>query len=148
MEWSGLMKKQNLPPVNARQKCKTGHIPYADRMAAQAACEEHIADAKRNGLQGKSWKRLNIYRCRLCGNWHVGHAKEKLPDWRKERQEQQAAQQPKHLTEGQARRKAEHERKKAERHAQRAKLFEDYAENLRYCDILLARELLLTARSH
>jgi hypothetical protein len=117
-------------------------------MAAQAACDVHIADAKHNGLEGKSWKRLHVYRCRVCLLWHVGHSKEKLPDWRKERQERQAAQQPKTLTEGQARRKAEHERKKAERHAQRAKLFEDYAENLRYCDILLARELLLTARSH
>jgi hypothetical protein len=83
---------------------------------------------------------LNVYRCG-CKAWHVGHKPQKP-------RQEEAVPQPKPLTEGQARRKAEHERKKAERHVQRAKLFEDYAENLRYCDILLARELLMTARSH
>ncbi len=59
-----------------------------------------------------------------------------------------AGSQPRPLTEGEARRKAERERKEAERHAQRAAHFEDYAESILILysyDVLWTRELVRTA---
>jgi hypothetical protein len=134
--------KKHLPPIKARQeqKCPTGHLRHKTQADAQCALDAHVQDAKRNGLEGKSWKRLNVYRCHVCGSCHVGHAKQSWPE-----NKTAEPQQEKPLTEAQARRKAGRERKEADRHAQRAKMFEDYAENLRWANAMLDRELALTA---
>jgi len=73
------MNKKPLPPSqNLRMKCPTGHIPYQTQEAAQRACDEHVRDARRHGLEGKSWRRLNTYKCYKCRMWHVGHSKQRL----------------------------------------------------------------------
>jgi hypothetical protein len=134
-----MKKNDQLPQNNARLKCPTGHIPYPTQETAQHACDEHIADAKRHGAEGKAWKRLNVYKCWTCGCWHVGHAKQSWP-------ERKAAEpQPKPLSPGQARRREERERKEAERHQRRAQVFADYRENIAYANWLLDRELALAA---
>lgn len=129
------MKKLNV------KKCPTGHIAYPTQEAVQRACDVHVQDAKQHGAEGKSWKRLNVFLCRACTQWHVGHAKQSWP----EKQSAAPAAQP--LTAGQLRRKEEHERKEAARHQQRAQAFADYRENMDYARYLLNRELAATAKA-
>ena len=56
--------------------CPQNHERYATQAKAESALAGLVADAKRTGRGGKSWKRLNAFQ---CGNhWHVGRAN-KLP---------------------------------------------------------------------
>lgn len=74
-----MSKKTPLQPhQNPRQKCVTGHLPYPTQEAAQRACDEHARDERRHGVAGKAWKRLNVFKCRTCPAFHVGHSKKSL----------------------------------------------------------------------
>lgn len=87
-------------------KCN-GHEPYYTRAEADAALRRLVADVKRSGKSGKSWKRLHVW---SCGNhWHLGRANQR--PFRKE--------QPKGPTPGELRRKEKHEAKVADRAANR-----------------------------
>jgi predicted RNA-binding Zn-ribbon protein involved in translation (DUF1610 family) len=48
-----------------------GKIKHLDETSARAACEAWKDTVKRKRW-GKSYKRLNAYKCRECGFWHVG----------------------------------------------------------------------------
>ena len=57
-------------------RCPQDHEKYYTPVEAQDALRRLVAAAKRTGLGGRSWKRLNVF---PCGNhWHVGRAN-KLP---------------------------------------------------------------------
>lgn len=53
-----------------------GHFAYASRADAEQALADLVADAKRTGRGGKSYKRLNVWPCR--NHFHVGR-RNKLP---------------------------------------------------------------------
>ncbi|HEY2495440.1 MAG TPA: hypothetical protein VGK24_00090 [Candidatus Angelobacter sp.] len=56
--------------------CPQNHERYATQAKAEAALARLVADARRTGKGGKSWKRLNVF---PCGNhFHIGRAN-KLP---------------------------------------------------------------------
>jgi len=142
------MREQGPAPKSLLQRCPVhGSVCHKTKQAAEVALAGHVGAAKDSGVEGKAWKRLNVYRCRETETWHVGHAKEKLPDWRKARQERRAAQQPKPLTPGQLRRKIEHAEKERARHTERAAYFAEQIENLKYADYLWAREVAATAKA-
>lgn len=105
--------------------------PYGTHAQAQAALDRIVQEHKRTGKGGKSWKRLNVYRCKNCSMWHLGRANS-----------YSAAKPqpgPKLLTAGQLRRA---ERKAAEKAAHQA-LYADYADTLRICKILADRNMAL-----
>lgn len=55
--------------------CPSGKIPYRTPQAAHTAlC--HQAKRKRHGRHAPKWApcTLTTYRCRMCGQFHVGHA--------------------------------------------------------------------------
>jgi hypothetical protein len=49
-------------------------IMYGSAVEAEKGRGKLEADAKRTGSIGKSWKRLNSYKCRWCSGWHIGRA--------------------------------------------------------------------------
>jgi hypothetical protein len=49
-----------------------GHFVYVSRADAERALRELVADAKRTGQGGKSWKRLEVWPC--SNHFHVGRA--------------------------------------------------------------------------
>ena len=53
-----------------------GHEIYYSRAAADRALADLIANAKRTGQGGKSWKRLNVFPCGT--HFHIGRSN-KLP---------------------------------------------------------------------
>ena len=77
-------------------KCN-GHQVYATRTAAEKDMAALVAQAKRTGQGGKSYKRLNVFPCGT--HYHIGRAN-KLPKTYKP-----APQQPKQITFAEARRK-------------------------------------------
>jgi hypothetical protein len=53
-------------------RCPADHEKYYSQPEAQDALRRLIMQARRTGVGGKSWKRLNVF---PCGNhWHVGRA--------------------------------------------------------------------------
>jgi hypothetical protein len=56
--------------------CPQDHKHYATQVDAERALAKLVADAKKSGRGGKSYKRLNVFRC--GSHWHVGRAN-KLP---------------------------------------------------------------------
>ena len=76
-------------------KCN-GHFVYVSRAAAKRALDELVADAKRTGKGGKSYKRLEVWPC--GAHFHIGRANQlKAP--------KSAMRKEKPLTHGDARRK-------------------------------------------
>ena len=78
-------------------------------------------------MGGKSWRRLNVYRCKACSQWHIGRSNSY----------DAAPKQPKGPTPGELRRAEKRAAEKAAKQAQ----FADYTDNLRICKILIDREL-------
>jgi hypothetical protein len=123
----------------------TGKFQYGTWQEAHAAiCQQR---KQKNG--GKNLRSLMEYRCRDCGQFHIGHDHK---TYRANARARQAAQpaatpQPKPLSPGAARRNMEHAQREAERHAERAALFADYIENINYARKLLDREIALTAKA-
>jgi|SRR5215469_15795599 len=102
---------------------------YASEAEALAVLELTVATAKRTGKGGKSYKRLNAYKCQCCGLWHLGRANEVF------------APPVKGPTAGELRRA---EKRKAKRDAERAAhdaLYADYTDTLRICRMLVDREI-------
>jgi hypothetical protein len=125
--------------ANTKPNCER-HKPFPDRETAVRQMENLRRAAKHTGEFGKSYKRLCVYAC--GDHWHVGRANNPfhtLP-WA---QPQQPGSKP--PSPGQLRRKLEHERREADRHARRAALFSDYIENQHIAYAELDRELALTA---
>lgn len=52
----------------------TGKFSYATPAAADTALVQARREYKANGRDGKSWKRLNVYRCPDCQRWHIGRS--------------------------------------------------------------------------
>jgi hypothetical protein len=127
---------QQDPAPKIGPRCN-GHKLYATRALAEDAMAKTIAQEKSHGRHGKSHKRLNVFHCRECGQYHVGHGKQSWPV------NKQA--EPKQPSPGQLRRQLAHEQKEAARHAKRAALFSDYIENQRIAYAELDKELELTA---
>jgi hypothetical protein len=88
--------------------CPQNHKLYATQAKADHALAELIADAKKSGRGGKSWKRLNVF---PCGNhFHIGRAN-KLPAIY-----QPPAPEPNRPSAADLRRKAKRNAKQAARH--------------------------------
>src|SRR5689334_22337660 len=61
--------------------CPADHEKYYSLLQAEDALSRLTEQAKRTGLGGKSWKRLNVFR---CGNhWHIGRANQRPAKRRK-----------------------------------------------------------------
>jgi hypothetical protein len=59
--------------IGEPMNCPTDHKAYATRVLVAQRLVELIADAKRTGRGGKSYRRLNVF---ACGNhFHVGRAR-------------------------------------------------------------------------
>lgn len=62
-------------------RCPADHEKYFSRPEAENALRWLVINAQRTGLGGKSWKRLNVFR---CGNhWHVGRSNKLPANYRK-----------------------------------------------------------------
>src|SRR5580658_2902762 len=57
-------------------------IRYQNKSLADEACRKLIADNRQTRKIGKSWKRLNTYRCHQCGYWHIGRHNKLPKDFR------------------------------------------------------------------
>ena len=51
---------------------RCGKVPYDSREQARAAMRDHRAHAPASCVQ-QGAGRLQAYRCRRCGCWHLGH---------------------------------------------------------------------------
>jgi hypothetical protein len=102
---------------------------YNTQAAAQAKLEDIIANYKETGSGGKSWRRLNVYRCKACSLWHIGRANSYHA----------APKTPKGPTPGDLRRAA----RKAAAKAAKATMYADYTDTLRICKILADRQIAL-----
>jgi len=78
-------------------RCPADHEKYYSQPEAQDALRRLVAQARRTGLGGKSWKRLNVFPC--GHHWHVGRSNQRPAKHRK------AAPAPKPPSAGELRRK-------------------------------------------
>ena len=52
------------------RRCPTGKVPHPTQESAQWHIDDLIRQKK---APPKSRRRLNVYMCRHCGSYHVGH---------------------------------------------------------------------------
>jgi hypothetical protein len=66
--------------IGEPMNCPKDHKAYQTRVAASQAMVELIADARKTGRGGKSYKRLGVWECNVgpVKHWHVGR-RNKLP---------------------------------------------------------------------
>ena len=129
----------------ALKRCPiSGKQQYDTWEEANAALRE----MRKQPIGKKDLRHLNVFQCRECGKFEIGHShKTDRANARARQAAQPAAPAPKPLTAGQAARQARYEAKEAERHTKRAALFSEYADNLRQSYAMLDREILLTAKA-
>ena len=58
-------------------------IMYGSAAEAEKGRRELVSQAQRTGRGGKSWKRINAYKCRACPGWHIGRANSQHASYRK-----------------------------------------------------------------
>jgi rubrerythrin len=54
-------------------RCCAGKLRYADKRSAIAGIQRTLRSKKYAPKRGK---RLEVYMCRACGFWHLGHSPE------------------------------------------------------------------------
>ena len=57
--------------------CPSGKLAYATPQAAHNVCRRintRGSDSRKRHALGYAPARLKAYKCRMCGNYHVGHA--------------------------------------------------------------------------
>lgn len=59
---------KSLGSVHVEQKCTK--VPYANAKTARRKRDGHRHN---HGMVAMGAGRLNVYRCKICGAWHVGH---------------------------------------------------------------------------